>query len=58
MSWRDQFGSPAHGAYGEGDRCPVCLVPPLAPHLNSCDYHGIWNGASEEEPHGNGGWSE
>jgi hypothetical protein len=31
------------------DRCPVCFVPPGAPHIeDECVYTGLWNGP---EPH-------
>lgn len=37
-------GAGAHGVYHGSDRCPICVVPPMAPHLNSCDYEGVWRG--------------
>jgi len=37
-------GTGAHGAYHDSGRCPICLVPLRAPHLESCDYDGVWDG--------------
>jgi len=48
MDPRDRFGAPSYGRYDEDDRCPVCFVPPRAPHMDSCDYEGVWEGGDGE----------
>lgn len=33
-----------YGSYAEASRCPICDVPTGAPHMDSCEYAGVWNG--------------
>ena len=49
MDWFERRDDGMYGSYdGEGDRCPICHVPVGAPHMNSCDETGIWQG--DEDP--------
>jgi hypothetical protein len=39
------------GAFRE-DRCPVCFVPPGAPHIEEdCVYSGVWEGPGPDAAH-------
>jgi hypothetical protein len=48
-------GMPSYGRYEEDDRCPYCFVPPRAPHLDSCEYDGVWEGSDDQGPDRSGG---
>jgi hypothetical protein len=56
MDRHDGFGVPSYGRYDEDDRCPICLVPPRAPHMESCDYEGVWYGGDDRDRPSGGHW--
>ncbi|BCB77228.1 hypothetical protein GCM10022251_56870 [Phytohabitans flavus] len=51
MDWYRDRDPGMYGRYDDtGDaRCPICYVPPGAPHMNSCDDTGTWRGDTPGE---------
>ena len=48
MDWFNRNDDGMYGRYTDASRCPICDVPAGAPHMDSCEYTGMWRGQPEE----------